>query len=199
MNHKVVPRPCKICDWLLNLSRDHYNLHQGGTMEFEVSKRHILRLTLSLTWSNGFCGGRGKRGAVMEKDKGAWHTNELQIIKQRNNFWGKRRWRQEKTGEWSNLDVFKTALFKSTHSLLVHDHSSGPTLGLHLVRGSKACGLIVLRNRTMDVGSWRMTMVKGHLPWSDFMVHGVGSGYAIPKLYGHDLIPKNVLQSNLKW
>ena len=28
MEHEVVPRPCKICDWLLNLYRDHFGLHR---------------------------------------------------------------------------------------------------------------------------------------------------------------------------
>ena len=37
---------------------------------------------------------------------------------------------------------------------LMHGHSSSPTFGLHLERSSK-------------------TLEKGHLPWSDFMVHGV--------------------------
>ena len=50
MDREVVLRPCKICDWLLNSSRDHFGLHQGEnvivTMEFEVPKRHILRPTL---------------------------------------------------------------------------------------------------------------------------------------------------------
>jgi hypothetical protein len=39
-------------------------------MEFEVPERHVLRPILPpLTWSDGFCGGRGKRGALMEKDQ----------------------------------------------------------------------------------------------------------------------------------
>ena len=50
MDHEVVPRPCKICDWLLNSFWDHFGLHQGNfikvTMEFKVSKRHILKPTL---------------------------------------------------------------------------------------------------------------------------------------------------------
>ena len=29
MDHEVVSRPCKISDWLLNSSWDHFNLHQG--------------------------------------------------------------------------------------------------------------------------------------------------------------------------
>ena len=51
MDHKVIPRPCKICDWLLNSSRNHFGLHQGKIIrviiEFKVPKRHILRPTLS--------------------------------------------------------------------------------------------------------------------------------------------------------
>jgi hypothetical protein len=47
MDHEIVPRPCKLCDWLLNSYKDHFGLHQGKnvrvTMEFEVSKRRILR------------------------------------------------------------------------------------------------------------------------------------------------------------
>ena len=48
MDHEVIPRPCKISDWLLNSSR--FNSHQGKkvrvTMGFEVPKRHVLRPTL---------------------------------------------------------------------------------------------------------------------------------------------------------
>ena len=51
MDHVVVPRLCKICDWLLNSSWDHFCSHQGEkrvkvTMEFVVSKSHIVRPTL---------------------------------------------------------------------------------------------------------------------------------------------------------
>ena len=49
MDHEVVPSPCKICDWLLNSTCNHFSLHQGKngrvTMEFMVSKRHMLSLT----------------------------------------------------------------------------------------------------------------------------------------------------------
>jgi hypothetical protein len=71
MDHEIIPRPCKICDWLLNLSWDHFGSHQGQnvrvTLEFEVPKRHILGPTLYTTWFNEFCDGRGKRGALVEK------------------------------------------------------------------------------------------------------------------------------------
>jgi hypothetical protein len=52
MDHEVVPKPCKVCDWLLNSSWDHFGLHQRKnvrvTMEFKVPKRHFLRPTLSV-------------------------------------------------------------------------------------------------------------------------------------------------------
>jgi hypothetical protein len=51
MDHEVVPRSCKICDWLLTSSWDHFGLHQEENvrviMKFEVPKRHILRSRLS--------------------------------------------------------------------------------------------------------------------------------------------------------
>ena len=51
MDREVVPRSCKICDWLLNPSQSHFGLHQGKnvivTMEFEVRKRHVIRSTLA--------------------------------------------------------------------------------------------------------------------------------------------------------
>ena len=52
MDNEVIPRPCKICDWLLNSIHGHFGLQQGHnirmTMEFKVPKRHILRPTLSI-------------------------------------------------------------------------------------------------------------------------------------------------------
>jgi hypothetical protein len=75
----VVPRPCRICDWLLSLSRDHFGSHQGKiirvTMEFEVPKRHSLRPTLSfdmvrhvLQWERQKrCSGRKTQGPMLEK------------------------------------------------------------------------------------------------------------------------------------
>ena len=80
MDHEVVPRPNKICNWLLNSSWDHFGLHQGQnvrvTMEFEVPKRHILRPTLFidmvqwvLRWERqNRCSSR-KRDGLMAKTK----------------------------------------------------------------------------------------------------------------------------------
>ena len=51
MDHEVIPRLYKLCDWLLNLLWDHFGVHKGEndkvTMEFDSSlQRHILRPTL---------------------------------------------------------------------------------------------------------------------------------------------------------
>ena len=51
MDYEVVLGPCKSIDWLLNLSRDHFGLHQrknvGVTMKVEVPPKHIFRLIIS--------------------------------------------------------------------------------------------------------------------------------------------------------
>jgi hypothetical protein len=45
-------------------------------MSYEQDMCKIKGLHHPLTWSNGFCGGRGKRGAlVVEKGKGLWQRN----------------------------------------------------------------------------------------------------------------------------
>jgi hypothetical protein len=45
MDQEFVMRPCKFCTWMLNMSWDHFGLHQGQnvrvTMEFKVPIRHI--------------------------------------------------------------------------------------------------------------------------------------------------------------
>ena len=95
-----------------------------------------------LTWSNMYWVGRGKRGALEGKKKGKrlgpMAEKCCYIKKIKNSFLEKRRWKQEKTREWSNLDfifyfIFQNYLFWtgikkiSTHSffgvwsfLLVH-------------------------------------------------------------------------------
>ena len=74
MDHELVPRPSKRCDWMLKSSRDDLGLHQGKngrvTTEIEVHKFCILSLFYPLPWSNGFSVGRGKRGGL-EKQSGA--------------------------------------------------------------------------------------------------------------------------------
>ena len=79
MDHEVVPRPCKISNWLLNSSWHHFSLHQGKnvrvTMKFEVPKRHILRRALStnivhwVLWRGRQkrCFGRKRQGPMVGK------------------------------------------------------------------------------------------------------------------------------------
>ena len=84
MDHEVVPRPSKICDWLLNLSWDYFNLYQGKNvnviMEFKIPKRHMLRPTLSVDMVQGVYSGKGKIGAMVEKGKGPWPGNTIIIM-----------------------------------------------------------------------------------------------------------------------
>ena len=50
-----------------------------------------------MTWSNIICGGRDKRGALVEKDKDPWQRNVVII------FFGEE---TMTTREWSNLILF---------------------------------------------------------------------------------------------
>jgi hypothetical protein len=67
----------KYVDWLLDSSRDHFGLHQGENIEWLWSSRFpkdiiVQGMHYPLTWSNGFCGGRGERGALVgEREKKA--------------------------------------------------------------------------------------------------------------------------------
>src|ERR1700738_4101218 len=52
MDHAIVPRPSKPCDWTLKSSWDDLGLHQGKngrvTTEGEVHKIYIFKPTLSI-------------------------------------------------------------------------------------------------------------------------------------------------------
>ena len=110
MDHDVVPRPCKICDWLLSSSWDHFGLHQGKNiiviMEFEVPKRHILRRTLStdmvqwvLRWERQKrCSSRKRQGSMAEK----YCYNRFF----KNFFVGEEKMKTKKTKEWSSFNFF---------------------------------------------------------------------------------------------
>ena len=71
-DREVVPRPCGICDRLLDSSRDHFGLHQGEMSEWLWSSRFpkdmiVQGLHYPFIWSNGFWCGRGESGALVEK------------------------------------------------------------------------------------------------------------------------------------
>ena len=77
MDHDVVPRPYKICGWLLNSSWNHFIVHQGKNVRWpwnlRFQKRHVLRPSLStnmiqygLQWKRQKrCSGRKKRQEPM--------------------------------------------------------------------------------------------------------------------------------------
>ena len=158
-------------------------LHQGQnvrvTMEFEVSKRRILRPTLSTgTHPTGFALGEIKKRRTSRKRQGSmakkWCYNNNNKLNEF--FLGKRRWRQEKTWERSNFFLLSKLPFlniyqkKNQHiHFWVHGHSSWSTFGSHLVWGPKTLYIDIFEK--LDHGCW--SMEKDHLPWSDFMVHGV--------------------------
>ena len=68
MDHEVVPRPSKRCEWTLKSSQNDLGLHQGKngrvTTEVEVHKFVFLSLLYPLPWSNGFSVGTSKRGGL---------------------------------------------------------------------------------------------------------------------------------------
>ena len=143
MDHEVVPGHCKCVDWLLKSSWDHFGLHRRKqvkvTMEFEVPKRHILRPTFTTDMVQQVLQWESKRGALVQKGEFPWHVNDLIIFFLNKRSMGKRGRRQENGQTWfffiSKLPFLGTYSKKSTHSLLVHDHSSCFTFSLHLVRG----------------------------------------------------------------
>ena len=74
MDHEVVPRSSRICDWLWKLSRDHFSLHQGKFLKWPWSLRSLKDIFKGLyyivTRSRGFCNRRGKSGALVGKRQG---------------------------------------------------------------------------------------------------------------------------------
>jgi hypothetical protein len=134
-----------------------------------------------LTWCNGFCGGRGNKGAILEKGKGPWHSNDvifsIYIMKF---FWGKRRWRQGKMRDSSNHFFFfsfqnypfwaytkkiRTFVFGAWSFLLVH-------IWFTPIEGSK--DFVNWFFKKLDHGCWTIKsdhekrpyfMVQFHGPW----------------------------------
>ena len=121
-------------------------------MKFELLKYIIKGLHYPLTWSNGFCGGRSKRGALVEKGMGPWQKKccdktylmifiYLFILILIFFFSAEEKMKRK---EWSKLGFcqncpFWTYVQKNQRiHFWVHGHSSWSTFGLYLVMGSKA-------------------------------------------------------------
>ena len=145
MDHEVVPCSSKICDWLLNLSWDHFGLHQAEeekkivrvTMELEVpEKAYFPVLHYPSSWSHGFCSGRGKRGFLVANVKGPLQRFFFFFFdfffKMLPNIFHSYDERREEEGEKVKHEG------NSQIHFLVHGHFSWSTSGLHLVRGPKA-------------------------------------------------------------
>jgi hypothetical protein len=116
------------------------------TVEFRVPKRYSLRPTLFMDMvQHVLRWGRQKRCSSRrrKKSKGQWQKNII-VINFDGIFVGEEKMKSKEDKRMTKLDfLFRTAFLNiikqnSTHSLLVHDHSSSSTFGLHLVRGPKA-------------------------------------------------------------
>ena len=94
MDHEVVPRPFKICDWLLDSSRDHFGLHKGKMSKWPWSsgpqKTYFKAYIIHWHGPTNFCSGRGKRGALVEKSRGPRQRNVVKMKCQWMFFWGER-------------------------------------------------------------------------------------------------------------
>jgi hypothetical protein len=121
-----------------------------------------------LTWSNGFCGERGKRGAMIEKGRDPWYEKHCYNKISMNFLEGKRN--EDKTRQENGLFFYFFIFFPKLPSLgtcwkintfifLVYGHSSWSTFSLHLVRGPKALNTIFFK----EIGPWRKATFHG--PW----------------------------------
>ena len=123
MDHEVVPRHYKICERLLNLSQDHISLHQAKysrvTMAFEIPKRHDQGLHYPLTWFNGFCGGRGKNGTLVENGKGPMAEKCCYSTILMKLFLEKRRWSNKRMVKLFQNCPFLTYFIKNQHFLFL--------------------------------------------------------------------------------
>ena len=111
MNHEVVPRRCKIYDWLLNSPWYHFSSYQGKnvrvTMEFQVPKRHISRPTLSIDMVQRVLRWERQKRCSSRKRKGPMIGKCCYNYFSMNFFWVEKM----NTREWSNLNISKTAFF----------------------------------------------------------------------------------------
>ena len=84
MDHEVVSWRCKSVDWLLNLSGTtlvHTKEQMAhGPQRLRSSKYNFQCLVNAMTWSNKFCGERGKRGGMVGKGRGSWQRNAFTLI-----------------------------------------------------------------------------------------------------------------------
>ena len=185
MVHEVVPCSPKICDWVLNLSRDHFGLYQGKkgrvAMGFEVPNRLVFHACIIHCHGPvGFVLRKAKEIIPLQK---SWdHGNETPLI------WTyiyiyyqtllklEERREEERGGDktWKIIQRFAFwAYIKENQHIhfLMHGHSSRSAFSVHLVRGPKVFSFAFLINLTTKLRSRSVTMEKGHLSWDNIVVH----------------------------
>ena len=173
MDHEVVPRPCKICDWLLNSFQDHFGLQKGQnvrvTMEFKLPEWHILGLHYPLTWSNMFCGGRAamvekRQGPIVEK----WCYNKIWMIF----FLVEEKMKTREDNKLVKLEFFQTCPFwayiKKINTFIIWCMviSLGPRSIYTYWRTPKALEMDFSKNQIMKVGPWEKAIICGPISWS---------------------------------
>ena len=93
----------------------------------------------------GFCGGRGKQGIMVEKNMDPWHKNVVMDESQWF-FYGEKEDEGNRINNEKNQFIlfyfsklpFGTYIKRNYHiPFLVHGYASWSTFGLHLVRGPK--------------------------------------------------------------
>ena len=141
-----------------------------------------------LTWSNMFCSGRGKRGALVENDKGpmakkcCYNKISMKVSFEKE----KMKTREDKQMVKLNFFSFQNWLFGayiikkiSTIIFWCTVIPRGPHLVFTEWGAQRPCKLSF-----QDIGAWKWDhqvklCKKDHFPWSDFTVHGVNR---LPKM-----------------
>ena len=79
IDHEVIPRSCKSCDWMLNSSWDCFSLHQEKNVimniEFEVPKSQLLGPTLSIDMVQRVLQWERQKRCSSRKDRGPWQIS----------------------------------------------------------------------------------------------------------------------------
>ncbi len=171
MDHEVIPRPCKICDLVVELvpgslrftPRKQFHSDHG----VRVPKRHILRPTLSTDMVQRVLMGERQKGALVETCKDPWHKMNVNIRfewffswEEKRTQWNRKEWSSsiffffQICPFWTYIKKFNTFTFwcvvipLSPHS--IYTYWGGPK------------GFVNWFFKKSDHGSW--TMGRDHLP-----------------------------------
>ena len=133
MDHVVTPRPCKIRDWMLNVSWDHFGLHQGKKCQsdHEVWGPHKTYCKAYIIYWHGPTGSvweEKKSCSSKKKGRGPWQRNNV-ITNFEWILFGKVKTSADKRRQKnSQIWIFLSRILKeSPNSILVHGHSSWST------------------------------------------------------------------------